>query len=242
MQPIKSNGDRGFFFLNVPEDYICPLTGHIFEDPVTLETGQTYERVAIMEWFIKGNKTCPVSGKTLEYHTVPFTNSILKRLIDSWKSKHSREMLSSASLPTGSPREHEYKAEAAVFILEQLLTVFGREENIANAKHLVSLGGLQFLIQRFRYGNLDEKTRVAALLLICIEADSSCRSHVTRHIDKDGVLELLHCKDVKSRSNAAFLLFDLICLNRYFIFYTITDSFLLVKNLILITFVNDLSL
>ncbi|XP_076895265.1 putative E3 ubiquitin-protein ligase LIN [Bidens hawaiensis] len=212
--PIKSNGDRGCFFLNVPEDYICPLTGLIFEDPVTLETGQTYERVAIMEWFIKGNKTCPVSGKTLEYHTVPFTNSILKRLIDSWKSKHSREMLSSASLPTGSPREHEYKAEAAVFIVEQLFTVFGREENIANAKHLVSLGGLQFLIQRFRYGNLDEQTRVAALLLICIEADSSCRSHVTRHIDKHGVLELLHCKDVKSRSNAAFLLFDLICLNR----------------------------
>ncbi|XP_076897430.1 putative E3 ubiquitin-protein ligase LIN [Bidens hawaiensis] len=212
--PIKSNADRGHFFLNVPEDYICPLTGHIFEDPVTLETGQTYERVAIMEWFIKGNKTCPVSGKTLEYHTVPFTNSILKRLIDGWKSKHSREMLSSASLPTGSPREHEYKAEAAVFILEQLLTVFGREENTANAKHLVSLGGLQFLIQRFRYGNLDEKTRVTALLLICIEADSSCRNHVTRHIDKQGVLGLLHCKEVKARSNAAFLLFDLVCLNR----------------------------
>ncbi|KAI3793713.1 hypothetical protein L1987_36334 [Smallanthus sonchifolius] len=212
--PIKSNADGGHIFFNIPEDYICPLTGHIFEDPVTLETGQTYERVAIMEWFSKGNKTCPVTGKTLECHTVPFTNSILKRLIDNWKSKHSREMLSSASLPMGSPREHEYKAEAAVFILEQLLTVFGREENTANAKHLLALGGLQFLIQRFRYGNLDEKTRVAALLSTCIEADSSCRNHVARHIEKQGVLELLHCKGVKSRSNAVFLLFDLICLNR----------------------------
>ncbi|KAJ0469943.1 putative U box domain, armadillo-like helical, Zinc finger, RING/FYVE/PHD-type [Helianthus annuus] len=212
--PIKSNADGEHFFLNIPEDYMCPLTGHIFEDPVTLETGQTYERVAIMEWFSKGNNTCPVTGKTLEYQTVPFTNSILKRLIDSWKSKHSREMLSSASRPMGSPREHEYKAEAAVFILEQLLTVFGREENTANAKHLLALGGLQFLIQRFRYGNLDEKTRVAALLSMCIEADSSYRNHVARHVDKEGVLELLHCKEVKSRSNAVFLLFDLICLNR----------------------------
>lgn len=215
MQPVKSNADGGHPFLNIPEDYICPLTGHIFEDPVTLETGQTYERVAIVEWFNKGNKTCPVTGKPLESHTVPFTNSILKRLIDSWKSKHSREMLSSASLPMGSPREHEYKAEAAVFILEQLLTVFGREENIANAKHLLALDGLQFLIQRFQYGTLDEKTRVAALLSTCIEADPSCRNHVVRHIDKQGVLDLLHCKGVKSRSNAVFLLFDLICLNRY---------------------------
>ncbi|KAI7746232.1 hypothetical protein M8C21_017697 [Ambrosia artemisiifolia] len=212
--PIRTNVDGGQSFLNIPEDYICPLTGYIFEDPVTLETGQTYERAAIMEWFSKGNKTCPVTGKTLEYHTVPFTNSILKRLIDSWKSKHSREMLSSASLPMGSPREHEYKAEAAVFILEQLLTVFGREENTANAKHLIALGGLQFLIQRFQYGNLDEKTRIAALLSTCIEADSSCRNHVARHIDKQSVLELLHCKGVKSRANAAFLLFDLVCLNR----------------------------
>ncbi|KAK1409879.1 hypothetical protein QVD17_36408 [Tagetes erecta] len=212
--PIKSNADGGHPFLNIPEDYVCPLTGHIFEDPVTLETGQTYERVAIMEWFNKGNKTCPVTGKTLECLAVPFTNSILKRLIDGWKSKHSREMLSSASFPTGSPREHEYKAEAAVFILEQLLTVFGREENTSNAKHLLVLGGLQFLIQRFQYGNLDEKTRVAALLSVCIEADPSCRNHVARHIEKQGVLDLLHCKGVKSRSNAVFLLFDLICLSR----------------------------
>ncbi|KAD7479749.1 hypothetical protein E3N88_02885 [Mikania micrantha] len=212
--PVKPKADGGHLFLNIPDDYMCPLTGLIFEDPVTLETGQTYERVAIMEWFNKGNTTCPVTGKTLEYHTVPFTNSILKRLIDSWKSKHSREMLSSASLSTGSPREHAYKAEAAVFILEQLLTVFGKEENTANAKHLLALGGLQFLIQRFRYGNLDEKTRVAALLSTCIEADSSCRNHVVRHIEKQGVLELLHCKALKSRSVAVFLLFDLICLNR----------------------------
>ncbi|GJR41921.1 putative E3 ubiquitin-protein ligase LIN isoform X1 [Tanacetum coccineum] len=222
-QPIKTRtvgedesyaDGRAQFSLNTPEDYICPLTGLLFEDPVTLETGQTYERAAIVEWFDKGNTTCPVTGKILECHTIPFTNSILKRVINGWKSKHSREILSSASQPMGSPGEHKYKAEAAVFILEQLLTAFSREENTANAKHLLALGGLQFLIQRFAYGNLNEKTCVAALLSRCIEADSSCRNHVARHIEKQGLLELLHCKEVKSRANAVFLLFDLICLNR----------------------------
>ncbi|KVI09418.1 Armadillo-like helical [Cynara cardunculus var. scolymus] len=203
----------GHFFLHIPQDYVCPLTKLIFEDPVTLETGQTYERAAIVEWLNKGNTTCPVTGKTLECQIMPFTNSVLKRVIDGWKSKHSREILASASQPAGSPGEQKYKAEAAVFILEQLLTVFGTEENTANAKHLLALGGLQFLIRRFAYGNLDERSRVAALLSHCIKADSGCRNHVARHIEKQGLLELLHCKGIKSRANAVFLLFDLICLN-----------------------------
>ncbi|KAL4576873.1 hypothetical protein LXL04_012973 [Taraxacum kok-saghyz] len=218
MQPLKTkpygDGGVGGFVLNTPEDYVCPLTGLLFEDPVTIETGQTYEREAIIQWFNNGNTTCPVTGKTLESYTVPSTNFILKRLIDSWKSKHSREILLSASHHTGSPGEQKYKAEATVFILEQLLTAFGTHENTANSKQLLALGGLQFLIQRFGFGNLDERTRVAALLSHCINVDPSCRNHVARHIEKHGVLELLHCKGVKSRANAVFLLFDLVCLNR----------------------------
>jgi len=211
--------------LNVPQDYVCPLTKLIFEDPVTLETGQTYERSAIIEWLNTGNKTCPVTGKTLECHIMPYTNSVLKRVIDGWKSKHSREILASASQPAGSPGEQKYKAETAVFILEQLLTVFGTEENTANAKHLLALGGLQFLIQRFAYGNMDERSRVAALLSHCIKADPGCRNHVATHIEKQGLLELLHCKGVQSRANAVFLLFELICLNRYFSFKLLRFKF-----------------
>ncbi|KAJ7009518.1 hypothetical protein NC653_000265 [Populus alba x Populus x berolinensis] len=60
-----------------PHDFICPLTGQLFEDPVTLETGQTFEREAIGERFDHGNRTCPVTGKTLACSTVPLANSIL---------------------------------------------------------------------------------------------------------------------------------------------------------------------
>lgn len=66
-----------------PHDFICPLTGQLFEDPVTLETGQTFEREAIGEWFDQGNRTCSVTGKTLACSTVPLANSILKYVIDS---------------------------------------------------------------------------------------------------------------------------------------------------------------
>ena len=32
-----------------PKDFVCPITSTLFDDPVTLETGQTYERKAIQE-------------------------------------------------------------------------------------------------------------------------------------------------------------------------------------------------
>lgn len=71
-----------------PKDFICPITGQIFNDPVTLETGQTYERKAIEEWLNRGSTTCPITRQPLSSNTLPKTNYVLKRLITSWKEQH----------------------------------------------------------------------------------------------------------------------------------------------------------
>ncbi|EOY32442.1 hypothetical protein QUC31_019409 [Theobroma cacao] len=208
--------DEESLLSSIPQDFICPLTGKLFEDPVTLETGQTFERVAIKEWFNQGNRTCPVTGKTLECLSVPLTNFILKRVIDSWKSENCTHTLALAFLIVGNSREpgSPSRGERTTFILQQLLTTLGTEERIMNTKHLISLGGLPFLIQRFESGNLEEKTRVAALLSCCIEADSSCRYHIARDINKQCLVELICSKQDKSRGNAVLLLTELICLSR----------------------------
>ncbi|XVF69739.1 hypothetical protein PTKIN_Ptkin11bG0106000 [Pterospermum kingtungense] len=208
--------DEESIFSSIPNDFICPLTGKLFEEPVTLETGQTFERVAIKEWFNQGNRTCPVTGKFLEYLSVPLTNFILKRIIDSWKLENCRKTLELAFIIVGNSREHgsPRSCETATFILEQFLTALNREQRIMNAKHLIALGGLTFLIQRFNSGNMEEKTRVAALLSCCIEADSGCRYQIVRDIDKHCLFEVVFCKQVKSRTNAVLLLTELICLSR----------------------------
>ncbi|GMP91981.1 hypothetical protein CsSME_00042416 [Camellia sinensis var. sinensis] len=198
---------------SIPRDFICPLTGLLFEDPVTLETGQTFERAAITEWFNQGYRTCPVTEKTLEIQSVPHTNFILKRVIDSWKSVRCRHLLAFASQQEGEHRP-KLEAERAAFILQHLLTSFSKEERITNAKLLMSLGGLQFLVRRFDSGNLTEKTTVAALFSSCIEADNGCRNYIARNIKKPCLLELIHSKQVKSRENAVLLLTELICLDR----------------------------
>ncbi|KAJ9538533.1 hypothetical protein OSB04_031266 [Centaurea solstitialis] len=68
-----------------PKDFVCPITTLIFSDPVTLETGQTYERKAIQKWIERGNSTCPITHQKLHNVQLPKTNYVLKRLISSWK-------------------------------------------------------------------------------------------------------------------------------------------------------------
>ena len=85
MEESGNNGlESGEMHNTHPKDFVCPITCNIFYDPVTIETGQTYERSAIQEWLDRGNSTCPITGQKLQNTQLPKTNYVLKRLIASW--------------------------------------------------------------------------------------------------------------------------------------------------------------
>ncbi|GBG70940.1 hypothetical protein CBR_g8241 [Chara braunii] len=67
--------------------FLCPITGEIMQDPVSLETGQTYERSAIEEWFGCGNLTCPVTGAAVmkDGNVSLQPNRALKDSIHEWR-------------------------------------------------------------------------------------------------------------------------------------------------------------
>ncbi|XP_009606221.1 putative E3 ubiquitin-protein ligase LIN-1 isoform X1 [Nicotiana tabacum] len=88
-----------------PKDFVCPITTHVIEDPVTLETGQTYERKAIQEWLERGNSTCPITRHKLHSTQLPKTNYVLKRLIASWQEKDQNSALVQTKLI--APTEYE---------------------------------------------------------------------------------------------------------------------------------------
>ncbi|KAL3379248.1 hypothetical protein AABB24_000123 [Solanum stoloniferum] len=200
---------------NIPQEFICPLTGLIFEDPVTLETGQTFERASIKSWISKGNKTCPVTRRSLECQNVPCSNFILKRVITNWKSEHWRQLLAYFSKLAGNSGGHGWlKNEIAVSVLEQLLIALNQDQRKAALVQLLSLGSLQFLIERFNRGNAREKICVSVLLCSFIEADTNCRNVVARNVDKIRLLNLLQREELVLRRNAFLLLTELICLNR----------------------------
>ncbi|CAN4114061.1 unnamed protein product [Withania somnifera] len=200
---------------NIPQEFICPLTGLLFEDPVTLETGQTFERASITNWFSKGNRTCPVTRRSLECQSVPRTNFGFKRIITNWKSEHWRQLLAYFSKVAGNSGGHCWlKNEVAVSVLEQLLIALNQDERKAALSQLLSLGSLQFLIKRLNCGNTREKICVCGLLCSCIVADTNCRNVVAKNVDKMCLLNLLQKVELESRRNAFLLLTELICLNR----------------------------
>ncbi|KAK1273698.1 putative E3 ubiquitin-protein ligase LIN [Acorus gramineus] len=203
-------------FSSIPNDFVCPLTSQLFEEPVTLETGQTVERVAYKEWLDRGNKTCPITGRELQFLSVPITNLVLKRIIDKWKSDRCKNLLVFATELAGNNIDHHFqsKDEAALFIVEQLLTGFSNDEGLENARHLISLGGLSFLIRRLELGDIEERTRVVELLCCCIRADGGCRNYLAQNINRFFVLDLLLNKQAKARTGVVSLLIELICLNR----------------------------
>ncbi|GAA0150718.1 ubiquitin-protein ligase [Lithospermum erythrorhizon] len=73
------------------KNFLCPLTQEVMKEPVVLETGQTYERIAIQHWFQRcaedGRKPiCPVSGTVLNQISLK-PNIGLAGAIEEWVSR-----------------------------------------------------------------------------------------------------------------------------------------------------------
>lgn len=69
--------------MNIPLLFRCPISLDLFTDPVTLSTGQTYDRPSIEKWLAGGNSTCPVTMQRLpDFSIVP--NRTLRQYIDRW--------------------------------------------------------------------------------------------------------------------------------------------------------------
>lgn len=69
--------------MSIPHLFRCPISLDLFTDPVTLCTGQTYDRPSIERWLADGNLTCPVTMQRLrDPSLVP--NHTLHHLIDQW--------------------------------------------------------------------------------------------------------------------------------------------------------------
>ncbi|GMI88251.1 plant U-box 26 [Hibiscus trionum] len=69
--------------LQIPYHFRCPISLELMRDPVTVTTGQTYDRSSIESWVATGNTTCPVTRVPLaDFTFIP--NHTLRRLIQDW--------------------------------------------------------------------------------------------------------------------------------------------------------------
>ncbi|GMH02875.1 hypothetical protein Nepgr_004714 [Nepenthes gracilis] len=69
--------------VQIPYHFRCPISLELMRDPVTVCTGQTYDRASIESWVATGNTTCPVTRAALTDFTL-IPNHTLRRLIQDW--------------------------------------------------------------------------------------------------------------------------------------------------------------
>ncbi|ESQ47958.1 hypothetical protein EUTSA_v10022190mg [Eutrema salsugineum] len=70
--------------IQIPYHFRCPISLELMRDPVTVCTGQTYDRASIESWVSIGNNTtCPVTRAPLTDFTL-IPNHTLRRLIQEW--------------------------------------------------------------------------------------------------------------------------------------------------------------
>jgi hypothetical protein len=73
------------------DTFICPLTKQVMQDPVTIDSGQTYERSAINRWFQEclengRPRVCPITGQQVQTTLKP--SLALRNTIDEWTSRN----------------------------------------------------------------------------------------------------------------------------------------------------------
>ena len=70
---------------DICEDYLCPITGQIFCEPVIAEDGVIYERSAISTWLAK-HDTSPMTRQKLSSNFHPV--NLIKKKIEKYLKKH----------------------------------------------------------------------------------------------------------------------------------------------------------
>lgn len=170
-----------------PEDFRCPISLELMTDPVTVSTGQTYDRASIQKWLKAGNMICPKTGEKLaNAELVP--NTSLKRLIQQFCADHGFSMVKSS-------RQNRDIARAIV----------PASPAAAQAMKFVS----NFLSERLCFGNIEEKNKAAYEIRLLAKSNVFNRSCLIEAGTVPPLLGLLSLSDHCIQENAMAALLKL---------------------------------
>ncbi|KAK4357954.1 hypothetical protein RND71_023564 [Anisodus tanguticus] len=174
------------------------------EDPVTIESGVTYERDAISEWINKSDNReeifCPTSGQKLKSRNLS-TNVALKATIDEWKERNEAARIKAARAALSSASTHDIILKA----IEDLQLICLRKPY--NKVQVRSIGVIPLL------GNLldnrNRTIRCATLELLRYLAEDDDEEVITQTIDISTVTRMFSSNHGHIRHASLRLLLEL---------------------------------
>ncbi|CAL5198275.1 unnamed protein product [Lathyrus oleraceus] len=170
-----------------PDDFRCPISLELMTDPVTISTGQTYDRASIQKWLKAGNKTCPKTGENLS-STELVPNTTLKKLIQQFCTDNRVSFSKSCNRNRDITRTISPGSSAA-----------------AHAMQFLSW----FLTRRLVFGTEQQKNKAAYEIRLLTRASIFNRACLIEVGTVPPLLELLATEDKTTQENAISALMKL---------------------------------
>ncbi|GJN29969.1 hypothetical protein PR202_gb18239 [Eleusine coracana subsp. coracana] len=178
----------------IPDEFRCPISLELMQDPVIVSSGQTYERSCIQKWLDSGHKTCPKMQQPLS-HTSLTPNFVLKSLISQWCEANGIE------LPKNKANSRDKKAAKSLdYDHAGLVSLMTRLRTGNQDEQRAAAGEIRLLAKRNEHA-------VTALLNLSIHENNKAiivGSHAIPNI-----VEVLKTGSMEARENAAATLFSL---------------------------------
>ncbi|KAL2903225.1 U-box domain-containing protein 19 [Bienertia sinuspersici] len=174
-------------YLN-PDDIKCPISLEIMADPVTISTGQTYDRVNIVKWFKAGNLVCPKTGQKIQsIDLVP--NLAIKEVIKQYCFENGVVF----PIP-------KYMGPSKTRNFNQAMDLIAQEANKMVA---------DFLSLKLAMGTIGEKSKAAYEIRLLTKRSVFNRSCYMESRAISCLLNLLFCKDSIVQENSMGALLNL---------------------------------
>eukprot|EP00250_Pteridium_aquilinum_P003628 c13934_g1_i1 orf=152-2665(-) len=205
-QRSESQASNHTYVEPVYDAFLCPLSKQVMREPVTIENGQTYDRVAIEQWFQECNEkgrapTCPLTGVELDSTTLR-PSLALQSIIEEWTSRTEVAQIENSRIVLASNRSD-------VEILHAVLDVCDLcSKNAVNKRRARSAGLIPFLSEQLK--NSAELRCVALSTLRILSTDDDDNKEAIG--DTDAIRSCFKClsgKLAKEKEEAILLLAEL---------------------------------
>ena len=191
----------------IPSVFICPISLEPMQDPVTLCTGQTYERSNILKWFNLGHLTCPTTMQELWDDSVT-PNKTLYHLIYSWFSQKYLLMKKRSEDVQGRASElletlKKVKGQARVHALKELHQLVAAH---ATARKTVEEGGVALISALLGPFTSHAVGSEVIGILVNLTLDSESKANLMQPAKISLMVDLLNEGSIETKINSTRLI------------------------------------
>lgn len=192
----------------VPSVFICPISLEPMEDPVTLCTGQTYERSNILKWFNLGHLTCPTTMQELWDDSIT-PNRTLYHLIYTWFSQKYLLMKKRSEDVQGRASElletlKKVKGQARVQTLKELQQVVGTHATAR--KTVIDEGGIAQISSLLGPFTSHAVGSEAIAILANLSLDSESKTNLMQPAKISIIVDILNEGSIETKINCTRLI------------------------------------